>query len=80
MSLRCGALGAGFLVLCAAGVALLCCGKSGDRRGSVPSGPDWTTYNSRNSGLADDWVLAIAADASGAVWFGTRKGVSMFHE
>jgi ligand-binding sensor domain-containing protein len=31
-----------------------------------------------NSGLADDWVLAIAVDESGAVWFGTHGGVCKF--
>jgi ligand-binding sensor domain-containing protein len=41
--------------------------------------PVWTTYNTSNSGLAHDDVLAIAIDASANKWFGTYDGgVSKF--
>jgi len=38
----------------------------------------WTTYNTSNSGLADDSVYDITADAHGNKWFGTSsRGVSV---
>jgi ligand-binding sensor domain-containing protein len=42
-------------------------------------GTNWTTYTVSN-GLADNGVLAIAADAKGNKWFGTRGGVSKFDD
>ena len=38
----------------------------------------WTTYNTSNSDLAADYVMAIAIDAEGNKWFGTNRGVSVF--
>lgn len=38
----------------------------------------WTTYNTNNSGLAEDLVYCIAADAQGNKWFGTYTGLSTF--
>jgi ligand-binding sensor domain-containing protein len=39
---------------------------------------NWTSYNTSNSGLANNRVIAIAIDASGNKWFGTEGGVSKF--
>ena len=36
--------------------------------------PDWTVYNSSNSGLPDNNVYSIALDGSGNKWIGTRRG------
>lgn len=42
------------------------------------SGIGWKTLNLRNSGLADEDVLAAGADAIGGAWFGTQgSGVSV---
>jgi hypothetical protein len=38
----------------------------------------WTTYNTSNSGIASNYVYAIAIDEEGNKWFGTNKGVSKF--
>ena len=38
----------------------------------------WTTYNTSNSGLANNYVSAIAIDEEGNKWFGTNGGVSKF--
>ncbi len=35
-------------------------------------------YTSANSGLPNDQVSAVAADSSGAVWFGTEQGAARF--
>jgi hypothetical protein len=43
--------------------------------GSNPPQPTWITYDTSNSGLADNEVRAIAIDASGNKWFGTILGV-----
>jgi len=45
---------------------------------SNPPQPTWVTYDTSNSGLAHNSVLAIAIDASGNKWFGTAGGVSKF--
>lgn len=45
---------------------------------SVFNGSNWTTYNTSNSGLAGDWVTAIAVDEEGNKWFCTGVGVSKF--
>ena len=37
----------------------------------------WTTYM-KNNGLANDTVQAIAIDAQGNKWFGTKAGISKF--
>ncbi|HUT03104.1 MAG TPA: hypothetical protein VM163_04350 [bacterium] len=37
----------------------------------------WTSYNTGNSGLAGDSVMAIAIDAHGNKWFGRGGGVSV---
>jgi ligand-binding sensor domain-containing protein len=37
-------------------------------------GSRWTTYNTGNSGLPENWVAAIAVDPSGVVWVGTLGG------
>jgi ligand-binding sensor domain-containing protein len=42
-------------------------------------GENWTTYDTSNSGLADDSINAITIDHSGNVWIGTSiDGVSKF--
>jgi len=38
---------------------------------------NWTVYNTTN-GLVNDFVLAIAGDTEGSIWFGTKGGVSRF--
>lgn len=45
---------------------------------SMYDGITWATYNTSNSGLANNWVAEISADASGNVWFGTSGGVSKY--
>jgi ligand-binding sensor domain-containing protein len=40
--------------------------------------PEWTSYNTSNSGLVYNRVNAIAIDATGNKWFGTWRGVSKF--
>jgi ligand-binding sensor domain-containing protein len=42
------------------------------------AGGNWTYYNTRNSGLPDDWVNAIAIDKQGNIWIGTGKGLAKF--
>ena len=37
----------------------------------------WTTYDT-SDGLASDYVLSMAIDAEGNLWFGTVRGVSKF--
>jgi ligand-binding sensor domain-containing protein len=39
---------------------------------------NWITYNTSNSGIASNYVKAIAIDASGNKWFGTSLGGSKF--
>jgi len=52
-----------------------------NKKSTKPKLPSWTTYNTSNSGLTDNQVVAIAIDASGNKWFGTWwSGVSKFHE
>jgi Bacterial Ig-like domain (group 2)/Two component regulator propeller len=42
-------------------------------------GTNWTTYNTSNSGLAEDYVRTLAIDAQGNKWFGTdNAGISKF--
>ena len=41
-------------------------------------GTNWTTYNSDNSGLLNNWVNTIEIDPSGNKWFGSVSGVSKF--
>ena len=38
---------------------------------------NWTVFNTGN-GLSDNFVQCIAPDKEGNIWFGTRKGVSVF--
>jgi streptogramin lyase len=38
----------------------------------------WTTFTSKNSGLANDTIFSIAIDTHGNKWFGTFEGVSGF--
>jgi ligand-binding sensor domain-containing protein len=38
----------------------------------------WTTYNTSNSGLPNNFVLSIAIDAQGNKWFATGSGLSRF--
>ncbi len=45
---------------------------------SVFDGSTWVTYNTKNSGLASDYVRAIVIDGEGQAWFGTGGGVSVF--
>ncbi len=39
---------------------------------------EWTTFDTTNSGLADDRVTALALGKDGSLWFGTPVGVSRF--
>jgi ligand-binding sensor domain-containing protein len=39
----------------------------------------WTTYR-KSDGLVSDYVLSVAVDREGNLWFGTNKGVSVFDE
>ncbi len=42
-------------------------------------GANWTTYNTSNSGLADNYPLVIAIDAGGNKWIGSGgSGISKF--
>ena len=42
------------------------------------NGRNWQVFNRRNSGLADDQVLAVGVDAVGSAWFGTQgSGISL---
>ena len=43
-------------------------------------GTNWTTFDTLNSGLADNYVNSIAIDTHGNKWFGTQGGVSMFND
>jgi len=43
----------------------------------VVDGETWTTYTTAD-GLVDNRVCAVAAAPDGALWFGTRQGVSRF--
>jgi ligand-binding sensor domain-containing protein len=38
---------------------------------------NWSIFNSDN-GLVDNFVQAIAYDKTGALWFGTKGGISVF--
>jgi len=40
--------------------------------------PNWTVYNTTNSGLPDNTVREIAIDASGNKWIGTNDGLAEF--
>ena len=45
-------------------------------------GTSWSYYNTINSGIASDTIVAIASDSEGSVWFGhgtSGKGVSNFN-
>lgn len=41
-------------------------------------GSNWTTYTTSNSGLADNCVLDMAEEPTGALWFATTSGASRF--
>ncbi len=60
-----------------AGVMLFECSRKGTKEEPPPT-PIWTTYNTSNSGLAINYVKAIAIDSSSIKWFGTGGGVSKF--
>ena len=45
---------------------------------SLALGGQWKTYTKENSGLADNEVRAISLDSIGAVWFGTKNGLTRF--
>ncbi len=49
------------------------------RRGVARLNPggQWSTFTTRNSGLAADHVLALAKDSAGRIWFATGHGVSV---
>jgi ligand-binding sensor domain-containing protein len=40
--------------------------------------PEWTDYTTRNTGMPDNIVRALAVDASGAVWVGTPEGIGRY--
>jgi ligand-binding sensor domain-containing protein len=40
--------------------------------------PEWTVYTTRNTGMPDNIVRALAVDASGAVWVGTPEGIGRY--
>jgi len=40
--------------------------------------PNWTVYDTTNSGLPSNVVWAIAIDGSGNKWIGTRGGLAVF--
>ena len=40
-------------------------------------GEDWTIYRTNNSSLASNWVQALASDAQGNLWVGTRAGLAL---
>ncbi len=42
------------------------------------NGSNWTVYNTSNSGLPDDQVLALAIDGSDNIWIGTMFGLAKF--
>jgi hypothetical protein len=44
------------------------------------NGINWTTYNTSNSGLANNYVFSVVIDGSGNKWFATNGGVSKFDE
>jgi ligand-binding sensor domain-containing protein len=41
---------------------------------SLPQTQEWVVYNTSNSGLPNDYVLAIAIDGQGNRWIGTAGG------
>ncbi|MDI6851272.1 MAG: T9SS type A sorting domain-containing protein, partial [bacterium] len=42
-------------------------------------GTNWTVYRTSNSGLPDNWVTAIAIDASGNKWIGIfDRGLAVY--
>jgi hypothetical protein len=43
-------------------------------------GVNWTVYNTSNSGLPDNYVLAIAIDGQGNKWIGTLGGLAVYRE
>ena len=45
---------------------------------SRPASADWQNFRGARDGLADNQVLSILEDVSGALWFGTPKGASRF--
>jgi len=40
--------------------------------------PEWTVYNTDNSGLPPDQVTALLFDDQGILWVGTRDGLAKF--
>ncbi len=45
---------------------------------SLPQPGTWETYDTSNSGLVSNYVLSMAMDNEGNMWFGTTQGVSKF--
>ena len=60
----------------ALGVMCLGCGDDGGTKpdGNGTPGPTWTTYNTTNSGLANNKTYRMAIDSSGDKWFATYGG------
>ena len=52
------------------------CGLAEDAAGRILCDGQWTTYTTRNSGLAFDLVLGVAEAPDGSIWFATGRGVS----
>jgi hypothetical protein len=42
--------------------------------------PEWIIYNTSNSGLPENLVLAIAIDGQGNKWIGTARGLAKFDD
>ena len=54
----------GLVVLLVIGSAVAACSQT----------PEWIVYNTRNSGLPDNWVWSLAIDEQGNKWIGTESG------
>jgi hypothetical protein len=43
----------------------------------IPQAPEWTVYNTANSGLPSNIVLGLAVDAQGNIWSGRWNGAGL---
>jgi ligand-binding sensor domain-containing protein len=44
---------------------------------AIPQAPEWTVYNTANSGLPSDTICGLAIDAKGNIWSGCWNGVGL---